>query len=105
LFRRAINEVLGVQVKYRAKVASSNEAPKTEQIAQVQAQPEPREPESREPEPAENEVAPETMSVDDAPSKIETINQGRNKMINTDDQVGDAVLRDIFNAKPIDGDK
>ena len=105
LFRRAINEVLGVQVKYRAKVASSNEAPKTEQIAQVQAQPEPREPESREPEPAENEVAPETMSVEDAPSKIETINQGRNKMINTDDQVGDAVLRDIFNAKPIDGDK
>ena len=115
LFRRAINEVLGVQVKYRAKVASSNEAPKTEQIAQVQAQPEPREPEPsqpeprepepREPEPTEDEVAPERIPVEDAPSKIETINQGRNKMINTDDQVGDAVLRDIFNAKPIDGDK
>ena len=115
LFRRAINEVLGVQVKYRAKVASSNEAPKTEQIAQVQAQPEPREPEPshqelrepepREPEPAEDELAQKQIPVADAPSKIETINQGRNKMINTDDQVGDAVLRDIFNAKPIDGDK
>jgi len=105
LFRRAINEVLGVQVKYRAKVASSNEAPKTEQIAQVQAQPEPSKPEPREPEPAEDEVAQQQIPVADAPSKIETINQGRNKMINTDDQVGDAVLRDIFNAKPIDGDK
>ena len=110
LFRRAINEVLGVQVKYRAKVASSNEAPKTEQIAQVPPQPEPskpepREPEPREPEPAEDEVAQQQIPVDDTPSKIETINQGRNKMINTDDQVGDAVLRDIFNAKPIDGDK
>jgi len=100
LFRRAINEVLGVQVKYRAKVASSNEAPKTEQIAQVPAQPE-----LREPEPAEDEVPQQQIPVGDTPSKIETINQGRNKMINTDDQVGDAVLRDIFNAKPIDGDK
>jgi DNA polymerase-3 subunit gamma/tau len=111
LFRRAINEVLGVQVKYRAKVASSNEAPKTEQITQVAepaAVPEPArmpEPAPREPEPTDEESAPERMSGDEAPSKIETINQGRNKMINTEDQVGDAVLRDIFNAKPIDGDK
>jgi DNA polymerase-3 subunit gamma/tau len=107
LFRRAINEVLGVQVKYRAKVASSNEAPKTEQIAQVPVQAEPvsQQPETREPEPAEEESEPEHIPVAETPSKIETINQGRNKMINTEDQVGDAVLRDIFNAKPIDGDK
>jgi DNA polymerase-3 subunit gamma/tau len=70
VLRRAIFEVLGVRVKYRAATATQPQMV-TEPIAKV-----------------EPEVAQDT----------------RNKLIDTNSQIGDAVLRDILGAAPVEGD-
>lgn len=40
-----------------------------------------------------------------AEAKVEPVNQDRNKLIDTEKQVGDSVLRDVLGAEPIEGDK
>ncbi len=79
LLRRAINEVLGIRVKYRAATAASPQMV-TESIAVVQE--------------AVVEVKQE-----------ETINDKRNKLVDEDAQVGDSVLRDLLGAAPVEDDK
>jgi DNA polymerase III subunit gamma/tau len=70
VLRRAIFEVLGVRVKYRAATVTQPQMV-TEPIAKV-----------------EPEVTQDT----------------RNKLIDTNSQIGDAVLRDILGAAPVEGD-
>ena len=70
VLRRAIFEVIGVRVKYRAATATQPQMV-TEPIAKV-----------------EPEVTQDT----------------RNKLIDTNSQIGDAVLRDILGAAPVEGD-
>ena len=79
LLRRAINEVLGIRVKYRAATTASPQMV-TESISVVQE--------------AVVEVKQE-----------ETINDKRNKLVDEDAQVGDSVLRDLLGASPIEEDK
>jgi DNA polymerase-3 subunit gamma/tau len=86
LLRKAIVEVLGVRVQYRAAVSTAGEpivqvskpvaAAATEPIAKV--------------------VEPET-------DKSKKANQNRNKLIDEDSIVGDAVLRNLLGAEPIEG--
>ena len=80
--RKAIFDVLGVRVKYRALTKSEGEP-----VVQVST-------------PAS--AAP-TEPIAKAPEAV--INENRNKLIDEDSQVGESVLRDILGAEPVDGDK
>jgi len=80
--RKAIFDVLGVRVKYRALTKS-----KGEPVVQVST-------------PAS--AAP-TEPIAKAPEAV--VNENRNKLIDEDSQVGESVLRDILGAEPVDGDK
>ncbi len=79
--RKAIFDVLGVRVKYRALTKS-----KGEPVVQIST-------------PASS--AP-TEPIAKAPEAV--INENRNKLIDADSQVGESVLRDILGAEPVDGD-
>jgi DNA polymerase-3 subunit gamma/tau len=76
LLRRAINDVLGIRVKYRAATQTAPEMV-TEAV---------------------------TVVVVDQ-KKEETINEKRNRLVDEDAQVGDAVLRDLLGAAPVEDDK
>jgi DNA polymerase-3 subunit gamma/tau len=76
LLRRAINDVLGIRVKYRAATQAAPEMV-TEAV---------------------------TVVVVDQ-KKEESINEKRNKLVDEDAQVGDAVLRDLLGAAPVEDDK
>jgi len=90
LLRKAIFEVLGVRVQYRAAVSTAGEpivqvsTPKaalpTEPIAKV----------------AEVVKEPEI-------DKSKEVNENRNKLIDEDSLVGDSVLRNVLGAEPIEG--
>jgi DNA polymerase-3 subunit gamma/tau len=70
VLRRAIFEVLGIRVKYRAATAAQPQMV-TEPITKVEPQ---------------------------------VVEDTRNKLIDTNSQIGDAVLRDILGAAPVEGD-
>ena len=80
--RKAIYEVLGVRVKYRA--LTKNEGEPIVQVSTPVAS------------------AP-TEPIVKAPEVV--VNENRNKLIDENSQVGESVLRDILGAEPIDGDK
>jgi len=80
--RKAVFEVLGVRVKYRAL-----SKPESETVAQV----------AKQVKPAPKEKVVEATEV--------VVNKSRNKLIDESSQVGESVLRDILGAEPIDGGK
>lgn len=80
--RKAIFDVLGVRVKYRALTKSEGEP-----VVQVST-------------PASAAL---TEPIAKAPEAV--VNENRNKLIDEDSQVGESVLRDILGAEPVDGDK
>ena len=80
--RKAIFDVLGVRVKYRALTKS-----KGEPVVQVST----------------TASAAPTEPIAKAPEAV--VNENRNKLIDEDSQVGESVLRDILGAEPVDGDK
>jgi len=87
VLRRAINDVLGIRVKYRAATAAAPQMV-TEAIPVVQ----------------ETKVElKEEVIVEVKPEA--TINEKRNKLVDEDAQVGDAVLRDLLGAAPVEDDK
>jgi len=86
VLRKAIFEVLGVRVKYRAVAANVGEP-----VVQVST------PKKVEP------VALVTEPIAKVEEKIEEVNQNRNKLIDEDAQMGDSVLRDVLGAEPIEG--
>ena len=86
LLRKAIFEVLGVRVQYRAAISTAGEP-----IVQVST------PAAAAPtEPIAKVVEPET-------DKSNQVNENRNKLIDEDSIVGDAVLRNLLGAEPIEG--
>jgi DNA polymerase-3 subunit gamma/tau len=86
LLRKSIVEVLGVRVQYRAAVSTAGEP-----IVQVSK------PAAAAPtEPIAKVVEPET-------DKSKKANENRNKLIDEDSIVGDAVLRNLLGAEPIEG--
>jgi len=87
LLRRAINEVLGIRVKYRAATAAAPQMV-TESIPVVQEPKVEAMPEEK------VEVKPEV-----------SINDKRNKLVDEDAQVGDSVLRDLLGAAPVEDEK
>ena len=86
VLRKAIFEVLGVRVKYRAVTDNVGEP-----VVQVST------PKKAEP------VALVTEPIAKVEEKIEEVNQNRNKLIDEEAQIGDAVLRDVLGAEPIEG--
>jgi len=86
VLRKAIFEVLGVRVKYRAVAAHVGEP-----VVQVST------PKKVEP------VALVTEPIAKVEEKIEEVNQNRNKLIDEKAQMGDSVLRDVLGAEPIEG--
>lgn len=86
VLRKAIFEVLGVRVKYRAVAANVGEP-----VVQVST------PKKVVP------VALVTEPIAKVEEKIEEVNQNRNKLIDEDAQMGDSVLRDVLGAEPIEG--
>ena len=80
--RKAIYEVLGVRVKYRALTKSEGEP-----IVQVSTP----------------VASAPTEPIVKAPEVV--VNENRNKLIDENSQVGESVLRDILGAEPVDGDK
>ncbi len=90
LLRKAIFEVLGVRVQYRAAVSTAGEP-----IVQVST------PKAAAPtEPIAKVAEPVAAPVDD---KSKEVNENRNKLIDEDSIVGDSVLRNILGAEPIEG--
>lgn len=77
--RKAIFEVLGVRVKFRALAK-----PEGEPVIQVPAP---------------------TPEVSQAKTPEDLLNENRNKMIDENSQIGESVLRDVLGAEPMDGDK
>ena len=90
VLRKAIFEVLGVRVKYRA-VQSTMTSP----VVQVSV-PEPK------------VEAPEVLLTEPIAKveiqEVQEINKKRNKGIDKDAQIGESVLRDVLGAEPIEGD-
>jgi DNA polymerase-3 subunit gamma/tau len=84
VLRKAIFEVLGVRVKYRAVAANVGEP-----VVQVSA-------------PKQEQVALVTEPIAKVEEKIEEVNQNRNKLIDEDAQMGDSVLRNVLGAEPIE---
>jgi len=84
VLRKAIFEVLGVRVKYRAVAANTGEP-----VVQVSV-------------PKQEPVALVTEPIAKVEEKIEEVNQNRNKLIDEDAQMGDSVLRDVLGAEPIE---
>jgi DNA polymerase-3 subunit gamma/tau len=84
VLRKAIFEVLGVRVKYRAVTANTGEP-----VVQVSV-------------PKQEPVALVTEPIAKVEEKIEEVNQNRNKLIDEDAQMGDAVLRNVLGAEPIE---
>ena len=90
LLRKAIFDVLGVRVQYRAAVSTAGEP-----IVQVST------PKAAAPtEPIAKVAEPVASPVDD---KSKEVNENRNKLIDEDSLVGDSVLRNILGAEPIEG--
>jgi DNA polymerase-3 subunit gamma/tau len=90
LLRRAIFEVLGVRVQYRAAVSTAGEP-----IVQVST------PKAAAPtEPIAKVSEPVAAPVEDMSKEV---NENRNKLIDEDSIVGDAVVRNILGAEPIEG--
>lgn len=90
LLRKAIFEVLGIRVQYRAAVSTAGEP-----IVQVST------PKAAAPtEPIAKVVeAVQEPEVD----KSKEVNQNRNKLIDEDSLVGDSVVRNVLGAEPIEG--
>lgn len=89
LLRRAIFEVLGVRVQYRAAVSTAGEPIVQVSTPKVAA---PTEPISKVQEPVAEKV-----------DKSQEVNEKRNKLIDEDSLVGDSVLRNLLGAEPIEG--
>ena len=86
LLRKAIVEVLGVRVQYRAAISTAGEP-----IVQVSK------PMAAAPtEPIAKVTEPET-------DNSKEVNENRNKLIDEDSIVGDSVLRNLLGAEPIEG--
>jgi DNA polymerase-3 subunit gamma/tau len=90
LLRKAIFEVLGVRVQYRAAVSTAGE-PIVQVSTPVAAAP-------TEPIAKVTEVVAEPEE-----DKSKAVNESRNKLIDEDSLVGDSVLRNILGAEPIEG--
>jgi DNA polymerase-3 subunit gamma/tau len=90
LLRRAIFEVLGIRVQYRAAVSTSGEP-----IVQVST-PKPAAPTEPIAKVVEEVKEPEV-------DKSKEVNENRNKLIDEDSLVGDSVLRNVLGAEPIEG--
>lgn len=84
VLRKAIFDVLGVRVKYRAVTANTGEP-----VVQVSV-------------PKQEPVALVTEPIAKVEEKIEEVNQNRNKLIDEDAQMGDSVLRNVLGAEPIE---
>lgn len=84
ILRRAIFEVLGVRVKFRVATPASPQMV-TEPIAKV------------------TEIVEEPVKAEQ-PIPVADPNANRNKLINPDAQLGDAALRDVLGAEPIERD-
>jgi DNA polymerase-3 subunit gamma/tau len=87
LLRRAIFEVLGVRVQYRAAVSTAGEP--IVQVSTPKAAA-PTEPITKVAKPAKED-------------KSKAVNENRNKLIDEDSLVGDSVLRNLLGAEPIEG--
>jgi DNA polymerase-3 subunit gamma/tau len=87
LLRRAIFEVLGVRVQYRAAVSTAGEP--VVQVSTPKAAA-PTEPIAKVAKPAKED-------------KSKEVNENRNKLIDEDSLVGDSVLRNLLGAEPIEG--
>jgi DNA polymerase-3 subunit gamma/tau len=90
LLRRAIFEVLGVRVQYRAAVSNAGE-PIVQVSTPVAAAPT---------EPIAKVTEPASAPVDDSSKEV---NEKRNNLIDEDSLVGESVLRNILGAEPIEG--
>jgi DNA polymerase-3 subunit gamma/tau len=90
LLRKAIFEVLGVRVQYRAAVSTAGEP-----IVQIST---PKAAAPTEPIAKVAEVVKE-LEVD----KSKEVNENRNKLIDENSLVGDSVLRNVLGAEPIEG--
>jgi len=84
ILRRAIFEVLGIRVKFRVATPASPQMV-TEPIAKV------------------TEVVEEPVKTEQS-SPVVDPNANRNKLIDPDAQLGDAALRDVLGAEPIERD-
>ena len=88
VLRTAINEILGVQVKFKAQIAEAAEAPKVETtpIAVVE-------------EPVETEVE---LEEDDEPAvQIEPPKSRNSSMVDESARYGESLLREMLGAEPI----
>ena len=101
--RKAIFDLLGIQVRFKAQVAEPSNPPTTPVAVQtpvatatapiaVQSTPEPQDPEPTQPEPAMPEPEPEAPAPPAEDTKFQR---------NEDERYGESLLREMLGAKPI----
>ena len=119
VLRKAITDVLGIQVKFKPQIAEPQSAPATTPIAVVApepvesapveplpvsepeplAEPEPVEPEPEAPEPVEPDSKPQPAAVEPEISKP---TKSRNSnMVDDSARYGESLLREVLGAEPI----
>ncbi len=105
VLRKAISDVLGIQVKFKPQIAEAHAAPATTPIAVVEPQPVEPEP-LAEPEPVEPEFdapepdAPEPLA--EPEPKVSKPTKSRNSnMVDDSARYGESLLREVLGAEPI----
>jgi DNA polymerase-3 subunit gamma/tau len=100
ILRKAIDQVLGVTVKFKPQIAEANAQPKTE-VLPVVAEVEVTEGEDIDETEFEESVVEEVVVEEKKPAP-----KSRNsKLVNEGERYGDSVLREVLGAEPVDDKK
>ena len=106
LLRQQIFELMGVRVKYKARIAENISAPAESKDSPKQETkaPEAPEPVADENEPKAREESPESEAQAPAEDTAQTDESSEKPVQEAEEKQGESVLRDVLGAKPMDKD-
>ena len=106
LLRQQIFELMGVRVKYKARIAENISAPAESKDSPKQETkaPEAPEPVADENEPKVREESPESEALAPAEDTAQTDESSEKPVQEAEEKQGESVLRDVLGAKPVDKD-
>lgn len=99
VLRKAIMDVLGIQVKFKPQIAEAQAAPATTPIAVVEPEPEVQPAEAVEPEVSEPETLEPAPPVAEAPAK--PAKSRNSNLVDDSARYGESLLREVLGAEPI----
>ena len=99
VLRKAIMDVLGIQVKFKPQIAEAQAAPATTPIAVVEPEPEVPPTEAVKPEVSELETSEPAPPVAEAPAK--PAKSRNSNLVDDSARYGESLLREVLGAEPI----